>query len=397
MKDHAQNGRWRQEELFTKRDVVAGDVRRAAEPPRPAAGAAAAAGGRRLETNDYNLKREVQVVTHKCNARTCPHCGRRRGWETRQVLLEKATEGLFGEPYLLTLTIDPKRFGSPEEAHDAVTGGGFIPRLLRLMGIRVWVWVLEFHKSGWPHWHILVDLSERGRLTPADMKRMWHLWRDRWGVGGLDLQERKRLGTADHAIMYVTKYLTKPPRHGFPAWFISGKRRRMVQASRAVGALCFKGGRERQEPEEPSEDRPRRESRPLVERMAECEKYSHLLLREINEETGEERKEIIGEVPVSVWDLKQMGKREEIPPGCGVTIREVLVLGGRYEEVVIPTVSQAEYLGRFLGVEGHGASLAERIEQRRADLLSGKAWKRNAKNPVDSKREKADTLERQHE
>ncbi len=384
MQDHAEKRAGTQGELCTKqyRSV---DVRRPAESPRPAAGAAAAAGGRRLESIDYKLKSksEVLVVNHRCKARTCPRCGRVRGWETRQVLLEKARDGAFQSPYLLTLTVDPKGFDSPEAAHDAVTSGSYIPRLLRLFNIRVWVWVLEFQQNGWPHWHILVDLAERGRLSRGDLRRMWYLWRDKWGLGGLDVQERKRFGTAQHAVMYVTKYLTKPPRRGYPAWFIRGKRRRMIQASRAVGALCFRGSGEKEEAEEEAEEdkaKSRSDSRPLVDRMAECGCSSQLLLRKVDERTGEERHEIVGELPVSVDKLQELERSGELPRHFGMQVREVLFFGGRYEEVTFCSVDQAERVARMLGAMGYGEEREERIQKHRVALLSGEAWKSRKKS-----------------
>ena len=58
----------------------------------------------------------------------------------RQNLLAKASR--FRRPALLTLTLDRKIHGEPEEGHRTVTQNRFIPRLMRLLGVRVWVWVL---------------------------------------------------------------------------------------------------------------------------------------------------------------------------------------------------------------------------------------------------------------
>ncbi|HAU36458.1 MAG TPA: hypothetical protein DCX07_01915 [Phycisphaerales bacterium] len=248
------------------------------------------------------------------------------------------------------MTVDPKGFESAEAAHDAIMAGGYIRRLMRLLGIKVWVWVLEFHKSGWPHWHILVDLSERGELRPGDLKRVWGLWRDKWGLGGLDLVQRKQFGESKHAVLYITKYLMKPPRSGYPDWFIQGKRRRMVQGARAVGRLCFKGA---SGSDKPDEQRKRRESRPLVERMAECGKFSHLVAVRVDVETGAEHKRRIGELPVSPVELESLSASGVLPRECGLRIGVVKVAGGTRREIALPSVGQALQLASFLRSMGY--------------------------------------------
>src|SRR6185369_1412740 len=117
---------------------------------------------------------------------------------------------LFRNPALLTLTVDRSHFASPEDAHRQITEGSFIARLMRLLGVVTWFWVLEFQTKtgdGWPHWHLLIDLDDvGGRL---DLAKAWRLWRDKWGLGGLDLSTRKSFADRQHAVLYVTKYLTK--------------------------------------------------------------------------------------------------------------------------------------------------------------------------------------------
>ena len=147
---------------------------------------------------------------------------------------------------MLSLTVDRKGtttgkgFDDPEAAHHFVTERAFIPELMRRCGIARWLWVQEFQSKtgdGWSHWHLLVDAEY------VDLKLAWHLWRDTWGIGGVDLQ-RDRWGriikwqSPEHAVNYITKYLVKVPEGGYPDWVLdSPKRVRLVQGSKAVGAL----------------------------------------------------------------------------------------------------------------------------------------------------------------
>src|SRR5690554_6506935 len=172
----------------------------------------------------------------QCRCRTCDKCGPLIGWRTRQAMLSKAH--LFRVPAMLSLTVDRKRFESPEAAHKAITEGGYVRRLMRLFGIRTWFWVLEFQTKtgeGWPYWHILLDLGDcGGRL---DLTRAWHLWRDKWGLGGLDLSAPKSFENAAHAVYYVTKYLTKMP-EAFPPWVLLRKKViRFVGGAKCIGSL----------------------------------------------------------------------------------------------------------------------------------------------------------------
>src|SRR5690606_33249807 len=122
-----------------------------------------------------------------CRCRTCPGCGPRYGWKVRQRLLNGAD--LFTRPGLFTLTVDRSAFGGPEDAFLRITQDGYVRRLMRLLGVTVWAWTLEFQMltgDGWPHWHLVIQVPPGG----LDLKRAWHLWRDKWGLGGLDLKRK---------------------------------------------------------------------------------------------------------------------------------------------------------------------------------------------------------------
>jgi hypothetical protein len=196
----------------------------------------------------------------------------------RQLLLVQAKH--FQRPALLTLTIDRSEFASPEAAHAYVSANGRIRLLLRRLGLVRWVWVLEFQKKtgdGWPHWHILVDLADApgGRI---DLKRAWEFWREKWGIGGLDLQQRRGFDDPKHAVMYITKYLQKQPHQGYPLWVLeSEKRIRLFQGSRLIGPLVNPHCTPRL-PQD-GESKPKRaQRRKLVGRMAECGQRSVVLV-----------------------------------------------------------------------------------------------------------------------
>ncbi len=312
------------------------------------------------------------LVKSRCNARTCPQCQRRRGWETRQRLLEPENLAKFKEPVLLTLTVDPKNFAGPEDAHQRVTDGGYIRAFLRMMGITIWVWVLEFQENGSPHWHILADISDRGQLTPPDLRRLWAVWRDKWGLGGLDVERRKCGWTASHAVHYITKYLMKAPKHGIPAWFLRRARCRMCQASQRVGALVFRG-RKTEEVGERLVKR-RRDARPLVERMSECGETSSILVPVVVNATGEERLHYVGKLDASRDQLMAMQRAGELPESVGLRGQEVPRIGWMQFRVILrqmaaSTVERVRGLKAWLGKTGYAARRSERIARRQEEFL----------------------------
>ena len=254
-------------------------------------------------------------ITQRCSARTCSKCGAAYGWRVRQTLLERAD--LFPVPALLTLTVDRSHFGSPQEAHEFVSADGLIRRLLRRLKFSVWVWVLEFQAgtgSGWPHWHILLNLAEHADRR-LDLQRAWALWRDRWGIGGLDLQVRSRFEEAAHAINYVTKYLVKQPEAGYPFWVLdSDKLIRFVQGSRSVGPLVGQSAEQRrQSPKrEAGTSAPRHQRRTYLERMAGCGSDCTVLYREEREDGVSYRR--IGQIPTTPSRLVLLSRRESCAP-----------------------------------------------------------------------------------
>lgn len=275
-------------------------------PPRPAAAGSAparpapsAGGGGRFNLGKSNLTR-FRVVSHRCGSRACESCGPVRGYDTREVLLGKAH--LFKAPLLLTLTVDRngtttgQPWDSPEAVHEFVTRKSLIPRLMRFLGIVVWFWVLEFQSKtgdGWPHWHLLVDVAAfGGRLPVESLRRAWRLWRDKWHVGGLDV-ERVSFSSAEHSIRYITKYLCKQPETGYPPWVLKAtKSIRLLGGSKVVGALTpeVSGGKGPDESwADDDDDEDGSAAVPLLERLVGCRCCSVLVREDVDTLTGEVR------------------------------------------------------------------------------------------------------------
>lgn len=203
---------------------------------------------------------EAILLKHRCRSWLCKDCGLSKGLAVRNRLMDKIS--LFAMPRLLTLTVDPKRFQSQSLAYHYVKDGKYIPRLMRYLGVRNWVCILECQRSGMPHWHLLIDVSACPSMFYAvrdgesvfskkyfegskkinnffDLPRARRLW-DGWGIGTqLQLSEKKSVSPL-HAIRYVTKYLIKLPEN-FPPWLWDEVNVRFLSSSRSVGSLVSDG------------------------------------------------------------------------------------------------------------------------------------------------------------
>ncbi len=157
-----------------------------------------------------SFKQELIFVPKKCRLPWCPSCGVAYWGKVRARL--KPHLHLFKRARLFTLTIDPKNYKSGQEAYEVIEKKEqYIKRLLRLIGFKKAFKVLSFHKAKasrpdaneWPRWHVVVDLADVARV---DLKRVWRLWRDKWKVGGFDLQMNRQCRSAEAAVNYAISY-----------------------------------------------------------------------------------------------------------------------------------------------------------------------------------------------
>jgi hypothetical protein len=216
-------------------------------------------------------------------------------------------QGMFRKPALLTLTVARDQFDTPEQAFGTITDTkrGLLRRLMRSLDVRLWVWVLEFQQmtcTGWPHWHFLIDLDDLPNRR-LDLGKAWHLWRDKWALGGIDLQARPNgFKNAAHAINYITKYLIKQPKMGYPLWVLEWEAPiRFFQASGMVGGVLA-AAKAKPKPlasdEEDPKPRQRGNRRTFVDRMSACKQYGVAFYEEINPDTGESLRRYLG--PLSI-------------------------------------------------------------------------------------------------
>jgi len=82
----------------------------------------------------------------------------------------------------VVLTIDRRLFKDGREAWEYVTAhkkiAGLIRNLKRAFGIKItkWKWFLEWHQDGFPHWHLFIEVENKGRAGMIGGDRIRHYW-----------------------------------------------------------------------------------------------------------------------------------------------------------------------------------------------------------------------------
>lgn len=202
--------------------------------------------------HEHQTQETVQVVAQRCACRSwfCDRCAVRMGLVVRTAIeLHMAATGWI--PFAVTLSVNPAWFESPADAYEFCRRffGKFVEELRRRDGkgrcsvggggVRLhsgsYVCFFEPHKSGWPHWHLMLDAKF------VDVEVLRHIWdsfgrrHGKGGIGHVFFTEQKADWTQAMAINYITKYLTKRPEGGWPEWVMqSRKRLRRLWASQDV-------------------------------------------------------------------------------------------------------------------------------------------------------------------
>ncbi len=227
--------------------------------------------------------RTFQVVKCGCDCWYCPDCCERKGYNLRAELIPvlETFTGLM----MLTLTIDPQLFSTPQDAYEYVRNRRGISRLMRYLDhqeylhTRRYFYVVEFQKkTEQAHFHVLIDAT---RVPKEAIDHAWSKLRpndapprepNRPAFGMTRFSVPHFHGGAEHAGRYATKYLVKTPADGWPEWVMRmGKDKRVprYQASRGLW------NREPQ-PSNPNPKPRKSVSRTYAERIAECGEHSML-------------------------------------------------------------------------------------------------------------------------
>jgi hypothetical protein len=128
---------------------------------------------------------EMDVTFRKCSCSSvwCPEC-----YKKLYVPELQAKIGNFdwSKTRHVVLTIDREKFKSGFDAIQYVHKKKSIPAFIRNLqrgkkpfkkiSISRWLWALEWHEDGYPHWHFLIEVSEAGSMGQIGGDMLRHYW-----------------------------------------------------------------------------------------------------------------------------------------------------------------------------------------------------------------------------
>lgn len=164
--------------------------------------------------------------------------------------LETSNETLF----FLTLTVDPAAYPHPAIAYRIGTSRMrfLMYNLRKLYGNFKYFWKLEFHESGYPHWHVILRFPGRNRQICEKSEFSTLIERIAFyfrlpAENGVHIRKLSGKNAAS-AFRYLCKYTVKGVK--LPNWVLSFKRIRVVQSS--VGFYSTHGKAEKPPADFPS-------------------------------------------------------------------------------------------------------------------------------------------------
>jgi len=167
---------------------------------------------------DHNSP-EIRFRRVNCKCWYCSYCGPRKAKRYKRAI--RITAEVHGLNRFLTLTLDPRKVEGEPVAYLNITFAKLRVYWKRKYGVAPkYIRILEFQKSGNPHFHILIDRF----ISQAWISEAWQ------AIGGGRIVDIRQVDL--HRIShYLSKYLTKELLLSAP------KRSRRVTTSRGIKLL----------------------------------------------------------------------------------------------------------------------------------------------------------------
>lgn len=240
-----------------------------------------------------------KLVPHRCNSAFCIGCSckpqrkRRDLWETP---LRTFTNTL-----LITLDVHPQLFPKQSQILDWLQAECPVSKVIYKLRQRCesngpsndlqvhswrYIWALEFHESGVPHYHVVLDATALPRDVVQDV---WNSLGPNHVLGNTHISARWDGTSVGDAARHLAGYLTKTPKHDYPEYVLErgGAKGAIHRWGQSKGLLPRKAKQLRVPPRPQPRRRPARR-RTHAERIRSCGRSSHLILTTevLNQSTG---------------------------------------------------------------------------------------------------------------
>jgi hypothetical protein len=148
-----------------------------------------------LLTRDHETENYV-LCTIACKRWGCIYCARRK--IRRMAFLTNGAK----PNRMLTLTLNPDKWESPRQGWEATADA--VPELIRQIrttrGECEYLRVTELHKSGWPHYHLLL---RSGFIPQKEVVAAWN------ALTGAKIVDIRKISDSFSSFRYLVKYLSK--------------------------------------------------------------------------------------------------------------------------------------------------------------------------------------------
>lgn len=134
-------------------------------------------------TIDYTEREFVAVIKRcSCGSPWCKTCRKKKFQKSVKPKLDLMD---WRSVRHVTLTVDRNQFANGREAYEQIQNSHKISNFIRNLQvgnkqfpgipIKNWVWVLEWHRDGFPHWHLIIE-TKAGKDGQLGQDRIHYYW-----------------------------------------------------------------------------------------------------------------------------------------------------------------------------------------------------------------------------
>lgn len=151
----------------------------AAQPPTATAEPAPYLVFKQSQAGVHGAVQSIALTKCRCYSSWCPSCFKSRG---SKVIARRLRSMAWRKVRHIMLSVERSHYTDGQTAYLAIVKGGLIRGMLRnlkrILGKEIvrWLWVLEWHEDGFPHWHVIVEMAEDGRAAMLGYDAIQRYW-----------------------------------------------------------------------------------------------------------------------------------------------------------------------------------------------------------------------------
>jgi hypothetical protein len=138
-----------------------------------------------ITPSEHSQDSPQKVILRKCSCGSvwCPTCFKR---STAPKIAHRLQRMDSARVRQVVLTVNPLMFEDGEAAYHHLSRSKAIAQLIHNLqrtagkGILDWYWLIEWHRNGFPHWHVFIEVDTAGKagmIGGDSIRKYWH-----WGA-----------------------------------------------------------------------------------------------------------------------------------------------------------------------------------------------------------------------